>query len=373
MKPRVAWFLALPFLLATGWWISTDRLSQGGAKTGDAELEPASRVAPTPDLKATKAKDRFRDWAADRTLTFPAFRTVQSVARSIATEDLVPLIDEFDGSMHDGIEGWLRASLWAELGRRSPEVGSQLLRSRFPLEAAPVDPNRPFADIEGSPEEVADYQARHEEFQRSEKEANLAAFAYFRGRLEASDFSPDSLEPLIRDFAETARTISNEGWSSRVDETLFRMLSRENPELAWSLLPGPARESPLARHRQFFTYASFDGFFGGLSTKKEAELYASRWQAFWESPEVKANYSKEGYLSEQWHYRAFGIAQTIASALARFDHDAAVRWAEQCPYFEPDEVAPAGPAPFVPEAKALHPFPEAHRSFVPPTDHLSDP
>lgn len=373
MKPRVSWFLALPFLLATGWWISTDRLGQSGTKTGDAELEPTSRVAPTPGLKATKAKERFRDWATDRTLTFPAFRTVQSVARSIATEDLVPLIDEFDGSMHDGIEGWLRAALWAELGRRSPELGAELLRSRFPLKDAPVDPSDPFSEIEGRPEDVADYQTRLEEFQASEKEANLAAFAYFRGRLEASDLSPSSLEPLIRDFAETARTISNEGWSSRVDETLFRMLSRENPELAWSLLPGPARDSPLARHRQFFTYASFDGFFGGLGTKKEAELYASRWQAFWESAEVKANYSKEGYLSEQWHYRAFGIAQTIASALARFDHDAAVRWAAQCPYFEPEEVAPAGPAPFVPEAKALHPFPEAHRSFVPPTNHLSDP
>lgn len=236
-----------------------------------------------------------------------------------------------------------------------------------------MDPSFSFSEIEGSPEEVADYQARLGEFQESEKEANLAAFAYFRGRLEASDLSPGSLEPLIRDFAETARTISNEGWSSRVDETLFRMLSRENPELTWSILPGPARDSPLTRHRQFFTYAAFDGFFGGLGTKKQAELYASRWQAFWESPEVKANYSKKGYLSEQWHYRAFGIASTIvAPTLARFDHEAAVRWAERCPYFEPDEVAPAGPAPFVPEAKALHPFPEAHRSFVPPADHLPD-
>lgn len=373
MKPRFAWFLPLPFLLATGWWISTDRLRQGSTQTGDPDLEPPLRVAPAPDLKATKAEERFRNWAADRTRTFPTFRTVQSVARLISIEELVQLIDKFDGSMHDGIEGWLRAALWAELGRRSPELGSELLRNRFPLKVAPVDPSDPFAEIEGSPEEVTGYQARLKEFQGAEMEANLAAFAYFRGRLEASDLSPASLEPLIRDFAKTARTISNEGWSSRVDETLFRMLSRENPELAWSLLPGPARESPLARHRQFFTYASFDGFFGGLRTKKEAELYASRWQAFWESPEVKANYSKEGNLSEQWHYRAFGIALTIASALARFDHDAAVRWAEQCPYFEPDEVAPAGPAPSVPEAKALHPFPEAHRSFIPPSNHLSEP
>ncbi len=333
------------------------------AKESSVTKPPAKR--PERGLYEAQALTRFRALSAYTTDNAPTFRRVQTLAGNLPTDQLVALIDEFDGSMHEGIDGWRRAALWAELGKRDPNRGEALLRSRFPPVAAPANPDDPFSESEGNAPstEIANFPARRKSFEGYIEEANLAAFAYFRGRLEAWDFSPSSLERLIADFGDMDSTVSNEGWSSRVDEILFRTLARHDPEFAWNLLPGPKRDSPLAQPRKFFTYDAYQGFFDGLDTRKEGQLYVSRWQPFWESEAVRANYTTDGRESEQWDYRAYGIAGMAASTLARFDREAAARWAEKCPYFTLSDRASIRPreAGAAPDA-----FPEVHRSLVPP-------
>ncbi|MCW1886906.1 hypothetical protein OKA04_19355 [Luteolibacter flavescens] len=280
---------------------------------------------------------------------------------------LVPLLDESDGSMHESIDGWRRAALWAEIGKRDPQRGKSLLESRFPLDkTTPQLSADPFSEDSAFDDAIASIKSHPASLKHFQEEANLAAFAYFRGRIEACDPSPGTLEPLIADFHGLAEGISNEGWSSQVDELLFRSLAHRNPELAWGILPGAKKESALAQYRSFFTYPAFQGFFDGLDSRKEVIGYAYRWLDHWESPEVKAAYMIEGRVDEQWYHRSYGISGIIVGALERVDAGAVEAWVDASPYYDPDDlVYRASKGPPQPPEDSLIAFPEAHRAIIP--------
>ncbi|HEY1121229.1 MAG TPA: hypothetical protein VGE67_06495, partial [Haloferula sp.] len=257
-----------------------------GRKPGaqESKSKPSHAGEVTKDYTDDAAKERdaiskFRQLSHLPVESRPTFQMVQSLAEPLPTTLLFSLLDEFDGSMNDTIDGWRRAAIWAEIGKREPARGKALLENRFPIRERSQATSDPFAEVQASPED-----------QHAEEEANLAAFAYLRGRIEACDLSPQTLEPLIADFHSLAEGISNEAWSSRVDEVLFRTLTRRNPELAWEILPGARKESPLTHYRGFFTYPAFQGFFDGLDSRKEATDYAYRWLDYWKSPEVRTSY-----------------------------------------------------------------------------------
>lgn len=334
---------------------SNETAPSASSSVSIADATPAER----------KALARFRALPDFSEVDSPAFESVQSLAGALPTSQLIPLLDEFTGSMHDSIDGWRRAALWAEIGKRDPARGKALLESRFPLQQRPQDPDDPFSESAGPSEDIADFKSKLEAFQRAEEEANLAAFAYLRGRIEACDLSPEALEPLIADFAALADGISNEGWSSRVDELLFRTLARHDPEFAWQLLPGSRKESPLTHYRGFFTYPSFQGFFDGLDSRNEASSYAYRWLDYWKS-EAKADYTSDGHLNEQWDYRASGISCTIVDTLERLDPDAIDAWVEAAyPFYTKDDLKRRSMERDAPPDPSRLAFPEVHRSFVP--------
>jgi hypothetical protein len=172
---------------------------------------------------------------------------------------------------------------------------------------------------------------------------------------------------LIADFHSLAEGISNEAWSSQVDELLFRTLARRNPELAWEILPGAKKESPLTQDRGFFTYPAFQGFFEGLDSRKEATDYAYRWLDYWKSPEVKASYAiGNGRVDEQWYYRSSGISCIIVDTLYRLAPEAIDAWVDASPYYDKDELkrrAPKEDPP--PPGEHLIEFPEVNRVFIP--------
>ncbi len=326
----------------------------------------SSNEVPDTTLAESKALARFRalpDFNEDGS---PTFKAVQSLAGALPASQLVPLLDEFPGSMHDSIDGWRRAALWAEIGKRDPARGKALLESRFPLQERPQDPNDPFSENADSSQDIAALESRVEAFRHAEQEANLAAFAYLRGRIEACDLSLQSLELPIADFAALADGISNEGWGSRVDELLFRTLSRHDPAFAWELLPGADKESSLTHYRRFFTYESFQGFFDGLDSRKEGEHYAYRWLDYWKSDEVEAAYTSEGHRSEQWDYRSNGISFIIVDSLDRLHPNAIDAWVEAAyPFYSKDDLKRRSKTGVAPPDPLRLAFPEVHRSFVP--------
>jgi hypothetical protein len=171
---------------------------------------------------------------------------------------------------------------------------------------------------------------------------------------------------LIADFHSLAEGISNEAWSSRVDELLFRTLTRRNPELAWEILPGAKKESPLTHYRGFFTYPAFQGFFDGLDSRKEATDYAYRWLDYWKSPAVKAAYTAEGHEDEQWEYRCSGISFFVVDALDRLNPEAIEAWVEAAYlYYGKDDLKRQLPKKERPPEEWLLEFPEVNRVFIP--------
>lgn len=353
-------------LLAGAWlWTAGEKNKSGSPSPEMAPSGISPDAIPDATLAESKALARFRTLPNFNETNSPTFKTVQSLAGALPTSQLIPLLDEFAGSMHDSIDGWRRAALWAEIGKRDPARGKALLESRFPHQERPQDPNDPFSENAGSSEGIATFESRMKAFQRAAEEANLAAFAYLRGRIEVCDLSPQALEPVISDFAALADGISNESWSSRVDELLFRSLARHDPELAWQLLPGAKKESPLTQYRSFFTYPAFQGFFDGLDSRKEATDYAYRWLDYWKSDAVKAAYTVDGHEDEQWYYRSSGISFTIVDALDRLNPEAIDAWAEACPYYDEDDLKRRGERGASLPAESLLAFPEVHRAFVP--------
>lgn len=353
---------------ATAAWFFMGRNGESGPHVRETASSTTSPVASAPRTEEeSKALARFRALRHSTEDDPPTFKEIQSLAASLPTALLIPLLDEFTGSMREGIDGWRRAALWAEIGKRAPARGKALLESRFPPKESPQDSGDPFPENADSPEDSAAFHARMKPFQqRPEEEANLAAFAYLRGRIEACNLSPQALEPLIADFHSLAEGISNEGWSSRVDEMLFRSLARRDPELAWQILPGAKKDSPLTQYRGFFTYPSFQGFFDGLDSRKEVTDYAYRWLDYWKSPAVKSAYTQDGHEDEQWYYRGCGTSCIIVDALDRLHPDAVDAWVGSAyPFYSKDDLKHQREMEDPPPDESLLEFPEAHRVFIP--------
>lgn len=339
----------------------------------EAENQPSQESEASKDATddATKERDatlEFRQLSHLPVENRPTFQMVQALAESLPTALLFSLLDEFDGSMNDTIDGWRCAAIWAEIGKREAARGKALLESRFPLQPRRQDASDRFAEYaeENTDDPFAEKTELPEDL-AAKKEANLAAFAYLRGRIEACDLSPQVLEPLIADFHSFAEGISNEAWSSRVDELLFRTLARRNPELAWEILPGAKKESPLTHYRSFFTYPTFQGFFDGLDSRKEATDYAYRWLDYWNSPEVRASYSAgNGRVDEQWDYRSTGISSIIVDTLDRLAPEAIDAWVDASPYYDKEDLKRRTPKedPPPPDEHLLE-FPEVNRVFIP--------
>jgi hypothetical protein len=357
---------AIAAITAAVWFTMGRGHGEGTFWKSSPSVAAASTGSPDENERQRDALLKFRGLSHFPVESRPTFRSVQSLAEVLPTSQLVPLIDEFDRPMHKGIDGWRRAALWAEIGKREPAMGKALLESRFPLQERPQDPDNPFSEDAGPSEDTASFMARLGSFQRHEEEANLAAFAYLRGRIEACDLTPQALEPLIADFHSLAEGISNEGWSSQVDELLFRSLARRNPELAWQILPGAKKESPLTHHRAFFTYPAFQGFFDGLDSRKEVSDYAYRWLDYWKSAEVKATYyAGNGRVDEQWDYRSTGISCIIVDTLDRLAPEAIDAWVEASPYYDEADLKRRTPEEDPSPGEHLLEFPEEHRAFIP--------
>ena len=333
--------------------------SQEGGMSNDSTEDTA---------KEREAVLKFRQLSHLPVENRPTFEMVQSLAEALPTPLLVSLLDEFDGSMNETIDGWRRAAIWAEIGKREPARGKALLESRFPLQERPQETSNPFGEnAEDHTDDPFAEKAEHPKDRAAKKEANLAAFAYLRGRIEACDLSSQAMEPLIADFHSLAEGISNDAWSSRVDELLFRTLARRNPELAWEILPGAKKESPLTQYRAFFTYPAFDGFFDGLDSRKEATDYAYRWLDYWHSPEVKAAYAtSSGRMDEQWEYRCHGISFSVVDALDRLAPDAIDAWVMKAgPHYDERDLKRQLPRKEREPDESLLEFPELNRVFIP--------
>ena len=358
--------VAIAAIAAAIWFsVDHDEGDRASAKTAPPEIG-ASKDSPDETERQRDALRKFRGLSHFPVESRPTFRSVQSLAEALPSSLLVSLLDEFNGTMRETIDGWRRAALWAEIGKREPVMGKALLESRFPLQKDSPLSDDPFSSDASDEEGLDPFAPQSESSMRAEEEANLAAFAYLRGRIEASDLSPEALEPLIADFHSLAEGISNEGWSSQVDELLFRTLARRNPELAWQMLPGAKKESPLTHYRAFFTYPAFQGFFDGLDSRKEVSDYAYRWLDYWKSGEVKATYYVgNGRLDEQWEYRSTGISGIIVDTLDRLAPEAIDAWVEASPYYDENDLKRRTQREEPPPGEHLLEFPEDHRVFIP--------
>ncbi|MEJ6642895.1 MAG: hypothetical protein QNL33_06525 [Akkermansiaceae bacterium] len=173
---------------------------------------------------------------------------------------------------HEGLSGWLRSALWAELGRRNDRAAfERRLSSAGSDEAGGAS----FAN-------------------------DQALFAFIRGRSESLEDFDDSVDAVIEDIGTLAAKTSSGHWRSKAVSELFRKLARMDYGAAWDLVQEPCLNEQLrAEVPGLFNSnqtAATTGFFRALSSEKLVMTYLGEWERVLELPEVKKNY--ESYQAQ---------------------------------------------------------------------------
>ncbi|MEN8784750.1 MAG: hypothetical protein ABF379_10330 [Akkermansiaceae bacterium] len=239
----------------------------------------------------------------------PTFSSIESRTKRLTIAQIEALLDEH--TSHEGLAGWLRSALWAELGRRNH-------RRLF---------DKLVASLAGGQSGTSSFAT------------DQALFAFLRGRAEMLNSFDDSLSSIFQDLNNISANNKSGYWKPHTITFLFSKLTAIDPDAAWDLL----HDTPLEKETSDPPLGLFDndhvaslsGFFQALPTEELATSYLKKWQPTLETPNVKKAY--ENYQT-QINSRLSGfiavppeetiISQALAS-LARFNPEAAVTWLKE--------------------------------------------
>ena len=236
----------------------------------------------------------------------PTFAEIQARTGDLTLEQIEELLAENES--HEGLSGWLRSALWAELGRRNDRAAFERLLSSAGSEGA-----------------IGSSFAKDQ-----------ALFGFIRGRSEGLEEFDESVDAVIEDLGTLAAKTNSGHWRARAVSELFEKLGRMDSEAAWELVQEPCLEEHLhAEVPGLFDNsqtAATTGFFRSLSSEKAVLTYLGEWERILELPEVKKSYEnyKEQITSSFSGFVPIPaeeviIANALAS-LARFNPEAALTW-----------------------------------------------
>jgi hypothetical protein len=247
----------------------------------------------------------------------PSFAEIQGRTGDLTLEQIEELLAANES--HEGLSGWLRSALWAELGRRNDRATFERLLSS----------------------------AGSDETGGASFANDQALFAFIRGRSESLKEFDDSVDVVIEDIGTLAAKSNSGHWRSKAVSELFEKLAKLDHEAAWELVQEPCLNEQLrAEVPGLFDNnqtAATTGFFRALSSEKLVRDYLGEWERVLELPEVRKNYESYRFQidSSLSGFIAIPPEEVIISnalaSLARFDPEAAVAWLAE---HEPDPEKP---------------------------------
>lgn len=239
----------------------------------------------------------------------PTFSSIEDRTKHLTIAQIEDLLDKH--TSHEGLTGWLRSALWAELGRRNHRPTIDALLTRL----------------------------QNEESNRANFPDDQAIFAFLRGRTETLTEFDDNLDSVLEDFNNFAGARKSGYWRSPAVTRLFSQLTRIDPEAAWDLAHKNSLSENLHDNMPGLVdnslVSSLTGFFQGLPSEELASSYLKKWQSALETPEAKKAYDT---YQQQLNSRLSGfiaippeesiVTQAVAS-LARFNPEIAVAWLKE--------------------------------------------
>ena len=214
-----------------------------------------------PGEKALRFLQSVPDWDVNAATSFAE---IQARTGDLSIEQIEALLAEH--SSHEGLSGWLRSALWAELGRRNDRSAFDRLL-----------------------ENATQAQRGEGVFARDQ-----AIFAYLRGRVDQLTGFDESLDSIVDDFNKLSLQASSLLWQTGAAAGLASRLARLDHEAAWEFLQSnelseSASAADFAMIPGAETSASV-GFFRGLSSEDLVGSYFEKWESTLDLPEVRKSY-----------------------------------------------------------------------------------
>lgn len=239
----------------------------------------------------------------------PSFASIESQVRGLTNDQIHQLLEE--NTSHEGLSGWLRSALWAELGRRNDRESFEMLLGQLGKE-------------DDGPGAFA---------------SDQAVFAFIRGRTESLKEFDETVDDIVDDIGVFAKKTKSHHWMSKAISVFFDKLARMDHELAWDLASGPCFEEGfegvLAGFHDPGQTAAISGFVGALSSQEQVQSYFEEWEGVLDTPTYRKAY--EAY-QKQIHSHLSGfiavppeermLSNALAS-LARFDPEKALAWLKE--------------------------------------------
>lgn len=294
------------FVAIRSTWACNDQASE----TGQPESEGKRAISNRSQLDQKAGSFRFLESVPGLDINSPpTFASIEARAAHLDIAQIETLLNQH--TSHEGLSGWLRSALWAELGRRN---------------------HRPSIDTFLTKLEIS-------EKQKTNFAHDQAIFAILRGRIETISSLENDLSPVIEDMNSFTSAREVGYWRSRSVTHLFAKMTQIDHSAAWDFV----HNNPLnaAIHNQMpgvydnKHVAPLAGFFRSLPSEILASTYLQKWQPALEAKEATAAYDN---YRKQLESTLSGIILTppgeaiishALASLARFNPEAAVDWLNQ--------------------------------------------
>jgi hypothetical protein len=265
MKSVIALIFAAALLIAGAIIILTkdDPAPDEGPKSTQVHSQTSTSRSARPARPSSEKPFRFLKSLPSLPLSeAPGFAQVQARTKNLSIEQIQTLLAE--NTSHEGLSGWLRSALWAELGLRNHRKSFEKIIAR----------------LKGLEDNGASFASDQE------------IFAFLRGRTESLTAFDPSVSSLFEDLDTLISTKRTGHWHTRTYEHLFHKLALLDHATAWKLtqdhvldldtdLPGLITNSLSSK---------LAGFFSCLPTEELATGYIEKWQPALETPEVRKAY-----------------------------------------------------------------------------------
>lgn len=297
-------------LVAGGVFVAMNSKDPGGKeevslseRSGGAAGSRTERLALDLSEKALRFLQSVPDFDLNNP---PTFAEIQARTKDLTIEQIEELLAEHPS--HEGLTGWLRSALWAELGRRNDRASfERLLKTPEGLKRG------------------------ESSFARDQ-----AVFAFLRGRVEQMTGFDENRDTIIEDINKLSSRGSGPHWQTGAVAGLFSKLVRLDHKAAWDLIQSnDLSETLLAEGVDLFASkqnSAVVGFFRALPSEALVTSYFEEWGNILELPTVTKSYEdyKKQISSSFSGWVSIPPEEVIISnalaSLARFNPEAALSW-----------------------------------------------
>lgn len=241
----------------------------------------------------------------------PRFADLEKRMGALSDDQLFELLEGVDPKAN--FAHWMRAAIWAELGRRNNPKAFEMLMGLS--------------------------QSSH--WANAGSVFSQTAFAFFRGRAESLDSFEAIRDQLMPQVEALRRQGSHHPWRQRVMERVFQRMAEVDPGQSWEMVDASSWSEEktifVFNDEAAISYSRFLGFFRGLQNGEEVRRFLEQWQPVVESPayrKVYQNYRTPVLTSirrfcdtKMPPLNEYLISHALA-AQAKFDPGVAEQWLE---------------------------------------------